>query len=130
MATMNPAEAVELLEKHMSEVNEPIRSAIGMAIAYTRGLENLISRTAANRSREELKPGEVIQLDPSRVDWGPLLCIVDKVAANYVRAYWLVPVARDTPPQRGYIRLDMDAFVRIGPCAWKVIDPETESADG
>jgi hypothetical protein len=64
------------------------------------------------------KLNDVIQLDPTKNDWGPLLCIVDEVKSWGVRCYVLLPEKRGEPPGSMYLRVEVGTFVVIGPAEW------------
>lgn len=81
-------------------------------------------------------PNDVIQLTPGPgLEWGPLLCIVDKVAAWGVRCYALVPATHSSPEERGrapsrmYLRVDHGGYVVIGPAEWTLSDGATHDDD-
>jgi hypothetical protein len=66
---------------------------------------------------DAISPGDVVQLDTG-MDWGPLLCIVDKVHEWGVRCYALVPSTRNSPPEQMHLRAPVDQYVRIGEAKW------------
>lgn len=70
---------------------------------------------------KELEPGDVIQLDPSKHDWGPMLCIVDEVKSWGVQCYWLQAEQRGKPPARCYYRAETGTFERVGRVAWHMV---------
>lgn len=62
--------------------------------------------------------GDVIQLDPRKCTWGPLLAIVDRVHGWGVRCVCLVPFPVNSP---GHFmqRVPHGDYVRIGKAQWK-----------
>ncbi len=60
----------------------------------------------------------VIQLDPAHCDWGPLLCIVEKVEAWGVKCYALHSGRRGEPPGCMYMRISHGHYATVGPAEW------------
>jgi hypothetical protein len=67
-----------------------------------------------------LQPGDVIQFDPEKCTWGPLLAIVDEVKPWGVVCYWLHATTRGAPPASFPYRADAGSFVRIGSAEWRL----------
>lgn len=65
-----------------------------------------------------LEPGDVIQLDPTKHDWGALLCIVDEVKSWGVQCYWLQATERGVPPNAAFYRAEYGTFRYIGKAEW------------
>lgn len=61
---------------------------------------------------------DVIQLDPSANDWGPLLCIVTEVKPWGVQCYAMHVEERGKPPSAMFLRVKHDDYVRIGTAGW------------
>lgn len=79
--------------------------------------------------KKDAAVGDVIQLDPTLTvgaDWGPLLCIVDKVKAWGVRCYHMQPTGRNEPLLRMYIRVNHLDYVVIGPAEWTIDDSDDD----
>jgi hypothetical protein len=72
--------------------------------------------------RKELEPGDIIQLDPEKHAWGPLLCIVDEVKGWGVTCFWLQATERGSPPARCYYRAETGTFTRVGTCEWHFVE--------
>lgn len=76
---------------------------------------------------------DVIQLDPEHNDWGPLLCIVDKIYAWGVQCYALIPEERHRPPDQMFLRVSHGHYQRIGKAEWAATDDpsvEPEPTEG
>jgi len=75
----------------------------------------------------QISVSNVIQLHPDYSDWGPLLCIVDRVYDWGVRAYWFVAEERGKPPGRAYIRVRHGEYDVIGYAATLCTDDLTDN---
>jgi hypothetical protein len=71
----------------------------------------------------ELEPGDLIQLDPVKHTWGPMLCIVDEVKGWGVTCYWLQATEHGKPPGVCHYRAETGTFVRVGKAEWLVQTP-------
>jgi hypothetical protein len=70
------------------------------------------------------QPGDVIQLDPSKTQWGPVVCVVSDLHAWGVTAYWLSFNTGQTGPVTikatgaAYVRVSHGDYVVVGQAAW------------
>jgi len=69
---------------------------------------------------DDIKVGDVIQLDPTKHDWGAIFCIVDEVKSWGVVCYWLQVDERGQVPDRAYYRASHETYKYIGKAEWFV----------
>lgn len=66
----------------------------------------------------DVQVGDVIQINPDRCAWGPVLCIVDHVNPKSVRCFFFTEHTRFEPPEEAYMRVPHSDYVRIGRASW------------
>lgn len=70
------------------------------------------------------EPGDVVQLDPGKTHWGPVLCVVESRHAWGVMAYWFSHNSGPTGPATirdtgaAYVRVPHGSYVVIGKAEW------------
>lgn len=78
--------------------------------------------------REDIIPTDVIQLDPEKCEWGPLLAIVSEVLHWGVQCYALLPEKRNESPGQMYMRVKHGDYMYIGRAIWVAAEPEDSSS--
>lgn len=145
-ATMTPEQAVELLGEHIKDpgyvhavygenTTEVLRGAIGMLLAYTRGLQSLCTKMGQSRAKaaheQPLVVGDVVQLDPNLTSGGPLLCVVYRLESDGARvAAWVPSPEPYKPPGGVAVKVKPEEYIRIGRAEWMPDDIPDDDLEG